>query len=603
MGTENKARINRLRNEMKKCGADCCMVFTSDEHCSEYTDPHYRFREYLSGFTGSAGTLIVTADDAGLWTDGRYFLQAENELKGSGIRLFKTGEEGVLSPERYIEEFARKASETGARITIGTDLKLISSLMFRRIDDICVKYGCSVKDIDLASIAWDERPKEMRKPVYGLEISVSGRDINEKMTDLLARLDSLKADAVILSDLSDVMWMFNIRGSDIPYTPVAVSYGLIERDNAYLFIDEGCIGDDLLCELKARGITVKGYDSFDGYVKKITGRSVLYDPNTLNAHVLRLLEGKQLISLRSHEYVPKHIKNKTEQGLFKSCHISDGLAMIRFIYRIKKLAAMPGGPENEYEAAMMLDEIRMNTPGCTGLSFETISAYASNGAVIHYSPDAGSSMELKRKGFLLVDSGGHYMGATTDVTRTIALGPLSDEMKRDYTAVLSGMLDLSDAVFLEGVRGDNLDILARRPIWAIYTDYRHGTGHGVGAGLCVHEGPQAFRYRYGKDNIQPPLEPGMIISDEPGIYLTGKYGIRIENLLLCVGKMTNEWGRFLGFDTLTMVPYEREAIVSELLTKRQRRIINEYHRNIYDLYESLLDTDEREWLLKVTQPI
>lgn len=596
-------RIEKLRYEMAMRGIDCCIVFTADEHCSEYIDPHYRFREYLSGFTGSAGTLIISVDEAGLWTDGRYFIQAAEQLAGSLIRLHRSGEKGVKDMYEYLRDLSDISLKESRRFIIGTDLRLVSASSYRALEKISADTGCEIMDLDIAEVIWEDRPAKTCNPVYRLSAGVSGKECRDKLSDIRNMLPGFKADALILSGLSDIMWTFNIRGTDIEYNPVAVSYAYMDTDEVTLFIQKGCCPDEVRRELAADGVRVADYDEFDNDIRKLKGRKILCDLRTMNAHVMGLLDGNELIDRHSDEYIKKHIKNDTECALSKKRHIEDGLVMTRFIYRIKKLVLKGNKSINEYEAAMMLDGMRREIKGNIGLSFETISAYGSNGAIIHYSPCSKGSALLKPFGFLLVDSGGQYEGATTDITRTIALGELTDEMKRDYTAVLKGVLDLADAVFLEGTRGENLDILARKPVWDRYIDYRHGTGHGVGAQLNVHEGPQAFRYRIDKDNPQPKLEPGMITSDEPGIYLEGKYGIRIENLLLCVEKNTNEWGRFLGFDNLTLVPYERDAIIPGMLTDRQKDIINGYHRAIYELYAGKLDNEESAWLADVTAPI
>ncbi len=604
MSTEAVKRINDLREEMKKRGLDAALVFTSDEHGSEYIDKHYAFREYLSGFTGSAGSLLITMDEAGLWTDGRYFIQAANELKDSGICLHKMGEEGVKDIFAYTKDIAAGYAARGKKLNIGADLRLISAFSYGKLKDLIKRCGCIITDTDLAGAVWSTRPAENHTPVYMLPDSLTGCGISAKIKSIRDALEGLKADGVIISDLSDIMWIFNIRGNDILYNPVAVSYGYIDRDKACLFIYDGCVDDETAEALKEAGVTVSGYEGFDTFVISLKDKRILCDFKTLNAHVYELLKENEVNDSPSWKYVAKHIKNRAECDAARHWHEEDGLAVTKFICRIKKLVNKSSGTTiDEYTAAHMLDEMRYGINGNRGLSFETIAAYGSNGAIIHYTPDKDGALPLKNEGFLLVDSGGQYDGATTDITRTIALGPLTEEMKADYTTVLKGVLDLADAVFLEGTRGENLDILARRPIWERFLDYRHGTGHGVGAMLNVHEKPQAFRYRITGEGAQPRLAPGMITSDEPGIYIEGKYGIRIENLLLCIEKMTNEWGRFLGFETLTKVPYEREAVIAGMLTERQKEILNDYHKSVYALYAGKLEDEEREWLASVTAPV
>ncbi len=595
--------IDKLRGIMKERGLECALVFTSDEHGSEYIDDHYKLREFLSGFTGSAGTLLVTQDEAGLWTDGRYFLQAAAQLKGTGIDLHRMGEPGVKDIYEYIKGLAAAHGE-GYRICV--DLKLIPKTTYDRFMKISRESGCIIEDTDPAALVWEDRPKLTHESVYALSDELTGRTVSDKLAGIRKKLERYGADSVIISDLSDVMWTFNIRGNDVLYNPVAISYGYVDKDNAYLYAFGESVSGDLADVLLGAGVGIRAYDDFDRDMGRLKDRKILYDPATLNAHVYNVIKDNKTVSRPARDYIEKYLKNETECDLARKWHVEDGLAVTRFIYRIReevRLRYEAGRPINEYGAAMMIDAMRKEIPGNRGLSFDTISAYGENGAIVHYSPPPSGSALLKPEGFLLVDSGGQYEGATTDITRTIALGPLTEEMKRDYTLVLKGMLDLADAVFLDGTRGENLDILARRPIWEHYMDYRHGTGHGVGAMLNVHEGPQAFRFRINKDADQPKLMPGMITSDEPGLYLEGKYGIRIENLLLCVEKETNEWGSFYGFETLTLVPYERDAIVKDMLTDRQIKLINDYHGRIFDLYKDRLTEDEMKWLAKVTAPL
>lgn len=602
MVSEYKKRIERLRDMMKERGLKCALVFTADEHGSEYIDAHFKLRDYLSGFTGSAGTLLVTLDEAGLWTDGRYFIQAERELEGSGILLHKTGEPGVKDVYGYLEELAGACE---GDYPLGLDLKLTTKAAFDRLMKISGDKGCTVNDIDLAKEVWEGRPELTLEPIYTLSDELTGCSVSDKVKDIREKMNKAGAGSMIISDLSDVMWTFNIRGADVMYNPVAVSYGYIDMDKACLYAYPQSVSEEVRKTLTGFGVTVKDYGDFDRDMEGLNGEKILYDPSSLNAHVFTLIKGNATIKGKAHEFIGKQIKNEVERDLSRKWHIKDGLAMTRFIFRIKKEVSRcheEGRRITEYDAAMMIDDMRKEIPGNRGLSFDTISAYGSNGAIVHYSPDEEGSAELKPEGFLLLDSGGQYEGATTDITRTIALGPLTDEMKRDYTLVLKGMLDLADAVFLKGTRGENLDILARRPIWEHFLDYRHGTGHGVGAMLNVHEGPQAFRYKINNDVNQPELAPGMITSDEPGLYLEGKYGIRIENLLLCVEKEKNEWGDFYGFETLTMVPYERDAILPDLLTDRQKEILNAYNESLYGLYKNSLDEEERVWLSANASP-
>lgn len=596
-------RIKGLRGFMEERGLKCALVFTADEHGSEYIDEHYKFRAYLSGFTGSAGTLLVTMDEAGLWTDGRYFLQAGNQLKDTGIKLHKTGEPGVKDIYEYLTVLAR---EGGEGYKIGVDLRLVSKASYDKLMKICRETGCIIEDTDAADAVWKNRPDLTLNPINILNMELAGRSSLDKIIGLREKLTKFGADALVISDLSDIMWTYNIRGNDIPYNPVAVTFGYVDKRKAFLYAYPESLSPSVRETLENEGVEIRDYNDFDKDMKELKGVKILYDALTLNAHIFTLIKENETVNRKSWEYIDKYIKNETECTLARKWHIEDGLAVTRFIFKIKNEVPKrfgEGSPVTEYEAAAMMDELRYEIPGNRGLSFDTISAYGENGAVVHYSPDREESAGLRPEGFLLVDSGGQYEGATTDITRTIALGPLTDEMKRDYTLVLKGMLDLADAVFPDGTRGENLDVLARRPLWERYMDYRHGTGHGVGAQLSVHEGPQAFRFRINRDAPQPGLKPGMLTSDEPGLYLEGEYGIRIENLLLCVDKERSEWGDFYGFETLTSVPYERDAIIPDMLTLKQKEIVNEYHARVYDLYKDRLTDEERIWLSKVTSPL
>ncbi|MCR5420017.1 MAG: aminopeptidase P family protein [Lachnospiraceae bacterium] len=599
MSEIHKKRIHTLRRIMEKRDLDMLLILTADEHGSEYIDRHFAFREYMSGFTGSAGSLLVTKEEAVLFTDGRYFLQAQEQLKGSDIRLERVGTKGALEPYQYIEKIAAGADTCDNVLRAGMDLKVFSVKQYERLSRI---KGVEIIDTDITDEIWEDRPGATANPVYSLPVNVCGVSFMDKLKDVRTKLAKYGGDAVLVSGLGDVMWLFNIRGSDIEYNPVAMTYGYIDENSANIYVKEGCTDKKLRAEFEKAGVIICKYEDFEDEIKKIRGKHILCDRDSLNAHIAKILSDNDIIYADFGELIPKHIKNITECEQARKWHIEDGLILTRFIYKIKTLINS-GEIINEYEAARILDDMRRSVKGNHDLSFETISAYGSNAAIIHYSPSSKGSKQLAKEGFLLVDSGGQYEGATTDVTRTLALGKLTKEMKEDYTAVLKGMLELSEAVFLEGTRGENLDILAREPIWERYRDYRHGTGHGVGAMLNVHEGPQAFRYRISDSLPQPPLKPGMITSDEPGIYIDGKYGIRIENLLLCIEKAENEWGRFLGFETLTLVPYEREAIIKEHLTLKQIKLINTYNRTVYETYKDRLESDEKTWLNSVTAPL
>ncbi|MCR4656896.1 MAG: aminopeptidase P family protein [Lachnospiraceae bacterium] len=590
-----KKRIEELREYMKRDGIDYYIVYTSDSHMSEYLDDYYKFRDYLSGFTGSSGTLLVGMKEALLWTDGRYYIQAESELSGTGIRLYKMQEKGVPSLHEYLKD---KASGK----VIGVDGSHISEEEYEELVTIAGE-GRVDNSLDYSEEVWQGRPPKTRNPIKILPESVCGKNMDLKIRDVIRRFTDRGADACIITDLADIMWIFNIRGSDIKYTPVAYSYAFITKQKALLFVDRGAACNELYARMGSFGNTIRPYEDIYTGLNFPEKARIACDKRLINSSVYAsLAKNNEMIDIRHYELVNKAVKNKTEIRNSEKYHIKDGAAVIRWIFDIKR-RVNDGEKLTEHEAAGYVDELRGKIRGSRGPSFETICAYNENGAIVHYAPKKEESKVLKPEGFLLLDSGGQYNGATTDITRTIALGRLSEEMKKDYTTVLKAHLRLMKCIFLQGTRGENLDVIAREPIWERYLDYRHGTGHGVGSFLSVHEGPQAFRYQIREGDVQPPLEPGMITSDEPGIYLEGKYGIRLENLLLCVEKRRNEWGTFLGFSPLTLVPFEREAIIPELLDSSELFALNEYHRLVYDSIRGELTDTYRDELKKACAEI
>ncbi len=583
-----RERLDELRKYMGRDGIDYYIVYTSDSHMSEYLDDYYKFRDYLSGFTGSAGTLLVGMEEAVLWTDGRYYLQAERELKGSGIELYRMQEKGVLSLHDYL-----RANASGK--AIGVDGSHISEQEYEKLLTL-VGDGRVENGLDYSGEVWKGRPGKTRNPIQMLPHSLCGKTMDEKIKDVIDRFTERGADACIITDLADIMWIFNIRGSDIKYTPVAYSYAFITRQKTLLFVDKGAACNELYALMGSYGNTIRPYEDIYTQLNFPEKAKIACDKRLINSSVYAsLAENNEMIDIRHYELVNKAVKNRAEIRCAEKYHVKDGAAVTKWIFDIKR-RVKSGERITEYEAAVYMDELRAKIRGNHGPSFETICAYMENGAIVHYAPKENGSKELKPEGLVLLDSGGQYNGATTDITRTIALGRLTDEMKKDYTTVLKAHLRLMKCIFLQGTRGENLDIIAREPIWERYLDYRHGTGHGVGSFLSVHEGPQAFRYQIREDEVQPILEPGMITSDEPGIYLEGRYGIRLENLLLCAEKKKNEWGVFLGFSPLSLVPFEREAIMPELLDESELSALNEYHRLVYDSIKGELEEPERNEL-------
>ncbi|MCR4739974.1 MAG: aminopeptidase P family protein [Lachnospiraceae bacterium] len=600
MGNINSERINRLRELMKRDGIHYYIVPTSDPHMSEYLCDHYKLREYLSGFTGSAGTLLVSDDEAFLWTDGRYYIQAEKELEGSGIKLMRMQDEGVPTIFEYLE------TNVSDDQVIGFDGNVVSVSFFMELCDIMPDDAGFRTDVCYAGEVWEDRPERPAEKVMVLSDDISGKPASEKIEDIRRFLSDCSMDACFLADLSDIMWIFNIRGNDIPYNPVAYSYAVISRDDAVLFIDEACMSEELKSASSENGYRLMLYEGIFEFAEEKKNdpemSEIICDFSSINHRLFNILnEYEYLADIPSHEYIKKHIKNETEISLSRRYHIEDAVSVINWIYDIKEM--LKERKITEYAAAKLVDEYRGRCDGFVEPSFATICAYAENGAIVHYEPEKEGSKYLEKGGFVLLDSGGQYKGATTDITRTVALGELSYEEKRAYTAVLKGHLRLMSLIFLKGVRGENIDIAARSPIWEIYTDYKHGTGHGVGSFLNVHEGPQSFNYHIREEKVQPILESGMITSDEPGIYIEGKYGIRLENLLLCVEKEKNEWGTFLAFEPLSLVPFERDAIITEMLNEDELNALNDYHKLVYDTLKDRFEGEMLDWFEEQTDPL
>ena len=560
-----REELVRLRRRMQEEQVDACLIMTDDFHGSEYVGDYFKSREYISGFTGSAGTLLVMKDTAGLWTDGRYFLQAEAQLSGSGITLYRSGQPGVPS----VKEFLRKEMQPGE--TLCFDGRCVMASAARELREILEPGGVSVRsDLDLAGDIWTDRPAISREPVWILEEQYAGAGVGEKIQEVRRLLRAEKADWFLLAALEDICWLLNIRGNDVACTPVVLSYLMMSQKEVRWYVQKEALTDAVREYLEKSDVQVREYDAIYEDVSLLpAGARLLYDENHVNdALVRRISPEVEAFDGENPTLLLKAVKNPVEVENERAAHVRDGVAVTRFIYWLKKHAGKE--PVTELSAAARLEELREEQEDYIGPSFYPILAYGEHGAIVHYSADEQSDVPLRPEGFLLADTGGHYKEGTTDITRTIALGPLSDEQKEMYTMVLKAHIRLADAVFLRGATGMSLDVLARTPLWERGFDYNHGTGHGVGYLLSVHEGPNSFRYRpaasRGNDCV---MEEGMITSDEPGIYLEGKFGIRLENLLVCARKKINAYGTFMGFEPLTMVPFERDAILWEQFQKRK----------------------------------
>lgn len=588
-----------LRKAMVQAGIDVYVIPTDDFHGSEYVGDYFKCREYVSGFAGSAGTLVVTADWAGLWTDGRYFLQGAQQLAGSGIDLCKMGEPGVPTVQQWLEE------HLVAGQTLGFDGRAMTVETGRAMERAAAKQGAKlVYDRDLVGEIWTERPGLSQAPAWELDVQYAGRTRRDKLETLRQDVRKTGADCFILTSLDDLAWLLNIRGGDVDCCPVVLGYLMMDEGGIRLFTDEAKFAPDLREALEQDGVTFAPYLEVFQAVKTLPADSaVLVDPTKVSYAILRNIPETALVLEQTNPTeLPKGVKTQAEQDNERLAHIRDGVALTRFMKWLKEHVGRE--PITEISAAQKLEAFRAQQKNYLGPSFDPIFGYGPHGAIVHYSATAESDAALEPRGFVLSDTGGHYLEGSTDVTRTFVLGPLTQEMKHHYTLVLRGNLNLTAAKFKAGCSGINLDYIARKPLWDEGLDYNHGTGHGVGYLLSIHEGPQGIRYHVSAGRSEgEKMEPGMITSDEPGLYLEGEYGIRLENLMLCVEKERNEYGVFLGFETLTMCPFELEAIEVETLTAEEKRLLNAYHQTVYETLCPYFTEEERAWLREATRAV
>ncbi|MCR5656144.1 MAG: aminopeptidase P family protein [Butyrivibrio sp.] len=597
-------RLAALRAKMAANGIDYYLMPTSDYHNSEYAADFFKVREFFCGFTGSNGTLVVSKDWAGMWTDGRYFIQAEREMEGTGVTLFKMGEEGVPTISEYLE----KNMETGE--VLGFDGKVVPAAEGLSYEKKLSKKKIKIRyDKDLAMEVWTDRPALPCNPIYVLSDELCGKSFEEKLSDVRKVMDENNASAYLLCKLDDICWLTNLRGNDVECNPVILSYLFVTKKNVVLFVQIEELNDEVRKYLEAKNIEIMPYNRIISWLDEYEYEGItLYDERNVSYQVYRTVAdnaknvGATVKNILDPTEMLKACKNEVELKNIREVYIKDSAVLTKFIYWVKQAA----GKEdlNEYTAAMHLDAMRAELPGFIELSFPTISAYKDNAAMMHYEATEEANAKIKPEGFLLVDSGATYMGGTTDVTRTIVLGPLTDEEKKHYTLTTVGMLQLANAKFLEGCCGKNVDILARIPLWNIGIDYKCGTGHGIGYMLNVHEGPHSIRWRSRSVEDEAPLKEGMIVSDEPGVYIEGKHGIRIENIIEVVKEFKNSDGQFLGFRHLTYVPLDLDAIDTKYLQPKDIEAINEYHKAVYEKIEPLIEESEiKAWLKEATRPI
>lgn len=591
-------RLEQLRKLMAERHIDAYLVPTSDFHESEYVGDYFKCRKFLAGFTGSAGTAVVTAEEAGLWTDGRYFVQAAKQLEGSGFTLQKMGQEGVPTIEEYLQQVMPEGG------VLGFDGRVINSQMGAELKELLEDKNVTISyGEDLVGQIWTDRPELSAEPVWILEEKYAGKSAAEKIADLREEMKKEHAGVHVLTTMDDIVWLLNIRGNDVPCNPVVLSYAVVTMDQFYLFINEKTLDDKVQAYLDELQVIVKPYNDIYEMVKGFRQERVLLETSKTNFAIVNNLDSSnKIIDKMNPTAMAKSIKNPVEIENERRAHIKDGVAMTKFMYWLKKNIGKI--PMTEISVSDYLEELRRQQEGNLGLSFDTISAYKENAAMCHYSATAESNKELKPEGLYLVDSGGQYYEGTTDITRTMALGPITDEEREHFTLVAMSMLRLGHVKFLYGCRGLSLDYVAREPFWSRGLNYDHGTGHGVGYLLNVHERPNGIRFKMVPERMDNAvLEEGMICSDEPGIYIEGSHGIRTENMIVCRKAEKNQYGQFMEFEYLTYAPIDLDAIDVNLMEKRDIQYLNEYHKAVYEKISPYLTEEEREWLKAATREV
>ena len=588
-----KERIEKLRGMMRRNALAAFIIPSTDPHMSEYVAPHWQAREWFSGFNGSAGTLVVTPDEAGLWTDSRYFLQAAEQLEGSGIDLYKDGLPDTPPIEVFLQTHLRPGEAAG-----------IEGQVFATSSARALQSALKTRSIRLESVAcpfrgiWTDRPPLPEGKAFVHPMEYAGRSCHEKLADIRQRMEEAGADALLLSALDEIAWTLNIRGNDIHCNPVVVSYLLIEKEKARFFIQPAKTDAELEAYLAANGIDIHPYEEVQTFLAQASYPALWLENAKTNYALSQVVPPTcRLIDMPSPVALLKAVRNEAEMAGLRRAMQRDGVALAKFLKWLEE--AVPQGGETEISVDKKLHAFRAEQPLYMGESFDTIAGYGAHGAIVHYEATPETDIPLKPEGFLLLDSGAQYLDGTTDITRTIALGPLTQEEKEDYTLILKGHIALAQAVFPEGTRGAQLDVLARMPIWQRRMNYLHGTGHGVGHFLNVHEGPQSIRM-----NENPvTLKAGMLTSNEPGVYKAGSHGIRTENLMLAVPAGEGMFGGYLRFETVTLCPIDTAGLIREMLTDDEARWLNDYHRTVYEKLAPDLDEAEREWLKKKCQAI
>lgn len=590
-------RLKNLRSLMERDNIDYYIVPTADFHQSEYVGEHFKARMYITGFSGSAGTALISKDNAYLWTDGRYFIQASKQLEGTTVSLMKMGEPGVPTITEFLDSHVNKGN------TIAFDGRVVSMGEGQTYEEIAKKHGAIISyDHDLIDEIWKERPPLSTEPAFALDIKYAGESTSSKLSRIRKVMSDNGATAHVVTTIDDICWTMNIRGNDIDFFPLVLSYGIITMDNYHLYIDERKLSDDIKASFKKDGIIIHPYNDIYEDIKSYgKSETLMVDPRKINyALYNNISKEANKLEFVNPEINFKAIKNDVELENIRKAQIKDSIAHIRFMKWLKENV---GKIEiTEISASEKLDSFRKEMGNFIRPSFEPISSYGAHAAIVHYAPSKETDIPVLMNGMLLTDTGAGFYEGSTDITRTYVFGEVSEKIKEDFTLVAISNLSLSNAIFLKGCNGINLDTYARKPFWDRRLNFNHGTGHGVGYLLNIHEGPSGFRWMY-RSGETAPLEAGMVITDEPGIYIEGSHGVRLENELLVTEDVTNEYGTFMRFDTITYVPFDLDAISPSFMTKEEKNMLNDYHKKVFEVISPYLDDDEKDWLAHYTREI
>jgi Xaa-Pro aminopeptidase len=590
-------RLAALREKMAQNNIDYYVVPTADFHQTEYVGEHFKARAFITGFTGSAGTALISMNDARLWTDGRYFIQAGKQLEGTTVQLMKMGEPDVPTLPDYLREAVKDGE------TIGFDGRVVSVSEGQEYQQIAEMHHGQVNySVDLIDEIWEDRPPLSEKPAFCLDLQYTGKSAAEKIKDVRKKMAEAGATQHVVTTLDDICWTLNIRGDDIEFFPMILSYAIMTQEEYHLYIDERKLSDEIKQGLESVGVVLHPYNDIYEDIKK-TGEDevIMMDPSKMNyALYSNLPDAVKTIECMNPEMEFKTVKNPVEIENIRKAEIKDSIAHIRFMKWLKENVGKM--KITEISASDKLDEFRKEMGNFIRPSFEPISSYGPHAAIVHYAPTPETDVELKPEGMLLTDTGAGFYEGSTDVTRTYVLGPVTDKMKEDFTLVAVSNLSLANAVFPYGCTGIPLDTYARKPFWDRRMNFNHGTGHGIGYLLNIHESPASFRWRYRKGDTAV-FEEGMVITDEPGIYIEGSHGVRLENELLVRKDACNGDGQFMSFEPLTLIPMDLDAINPDLMTEEQKKMLNDYHKKVYEVIAPLLETEEKEWLAKYTRAV